>query len=238
MTRREDHTIKPTIGNPGPGTTPRHRIPSDPAAGTTPTTRPDTLRGKPSLSMMGLLVVEMIIGYEWFISGLVKFVRGGFPAGLADELLESSTGTAGWYASFLKGAVIPSAEAFGYAIETSELLAGVALIAGPLIWLLAWDRISDRTRSAVLFFTAAAAIGGIFLAVNLHFANGASHPWLLPGDGFDEGIDLDSVLPAIQIVIAAVNIILFRRLRRSPIDGDLTGRFEVVRRVRTVPGPS
>jgi hypothetical protein len=46
-----------------------------------PTARPDALRGKPSLSLIGLLAVEMIIGYEWFISGLVKFLRSGFPAG-------------------------------------------------------------------------------------------------------------------------------------------------------------
>ena len=129
--------MKPTIGNPAPGTAPRHRIPSDPAARTPPTTRPDTLRGKPSLSMIGLLFVEMIIGYEWFVSGLVKFLRGDFPVGLADELLKKSASTSEWYGGFLKGAAIPFAEPSGYAIETSELLAGVALLAGPLIWLFA-----------------------------------------------------------------------------------------------------
>ena len=191
------------------------------AASSAPNARSEkrtALGEKPSLSMIGLLVVEMVIGYEWFVSGLVKFVRGGFPAGLADELLEKSEGTAGWYRSVLESVVIPNAEPFGYAIEISELLAGIALIAGPLIWLFAWTRISDRARTAVLLSTAVAAIGGAFLAINLHFANGASHPWLIPGDAFDEGIDLDSVLPAIQIVIATVSIILLRRLRRENAD--------------------
>ena len=178
----------------------------------------DPLRGKPGLPAIGLLAVTMVIGYEWFVSGLVKFVRGGFPAGLADELREKSEGTVGWYASFLDSTVIPNARLFGYLIETSELLAGVALIAGPLIWLLAWDRISDRARLAVLFLIAAAAIGGTFLAVNLHLANGAAHPWLIPGDAFDEGIDLDSVLPAMQMVIATVSIVLMLRLRRNGAD--------------------
>lgn len=165
--------------------------------------------------MIGLSVVEMIVGYEWFISGFVKLVRGDFPAGLADELLKKSEGTAAWYGSFLRSVIIPNAGRFGYAIEISEVLAGVALIAGPLIWLFAWDRIAVRLRSAVLLLIDAAAIGGTILAVNLHFANGASHPWLFPGDAFDEGIDLDSVLPAIQIVIATVSVILLRRLRRA-----------------------
>ena len=182
------------------------------------------LRGKPGLSMIGLLGVEIVIGYEWFISGLVKFVRGDFPSGLAAELLEKSEGVAAWYGSFLKSAVIPNGALFGYAIETSELLAGIALIAGPLIWLFAWERVSDRVRWAVSFSIAASTIGGAFLAINLHLANGGSHPWLLPGDAFDEGIDLDSVLPAIQIVIATVNIILFRRIRRDSTDNDTTGR--------------
>lgn len=207
-----------TIGNPAPGTAQRHRIPGDHAARTAPPTRPDTLRGMPSLSMKGLLVVAMVIGYEWLISGLVKFMRGDFPAGLANELLEKSAEAPAWYGSFLKSAVIPIAELFGYAIETSELLAGVALIAGPLIWLFAWDRVSDGIRRAVLFFMAVAAIGGAFLAINLHLANSASHPWLTPGDAFDEGIDVDSV-PAIQIVIATISIIFLTQLRRERTGG-------------------
>lgn len=176
---------------------------------------PDTLRGKPDAGMAGLLLVTMVIGYEWFISGLVKFARGGFPAGLAEELLEKSEGTAAWYGGFLESAVIPNAELFGYAIETSELLAGIVLLAGPLLWLFAWDRVSDRVRSAVLALIALATIGGTVLAINLHLANGAAHPWLIPGDAFDEGIDLDSVLPAIQVVIATVSIVLLGRLRRD-----------------------
>ena len=165
--------------------------------------------------MIGLLVVEMIIGYEWFISGLVKVVRGDFPSGLAAALLAEVPDVSAWYGGFLSGAVIPNATIFGYAIEIAELLAGVVLIVGPLIRLFAWERVSDRPRRAVLFFTVVAAIGGAFLAINFHLANGASHPWLIPGDSFDEGIDLDSVLPAIQIVIAWISIILFRRLGRE-----------------------
>lgn len=211
--------MNPATASLAPSTAPPLRIKTDAAAGAAPTGRPGTLRGKPSLSMIGFLLVAIVIGYEWFMSGLVKFVRGDFPAGLADELLEKSAGTAAWYGSFLKSAVIPNAELYGYAIEISEVLAGVALIAGPLIWLFAWDRVSDGIRRAVLFLMAAAAIGGAFLAINLHLANGASHPWLLPGDAFDEGIDLDSVLPAIQIVIATISLIVLTRLRRERTGG-------------------
>lgn len=181
-------------------------------------TSSDSLRGKPGLALVGLLLVEMIVGYEWLASGVTKFVRGGFPAGLADELLEKSAGTPGWYDGLLKSVVIPNGEIFGYLIEISEFLAGIVLMLGPFIWLCVWNRISDRVRAAVLFSVAAAAIGATFLVINLHIANGAAHPWLIPESGFDEGVDLDSILPAIQIVLATVNIIFLKRLWRNKSD--------------------
>ena len=176
------------------------------------------LREKPGLAMKGFLAVAIVIGYEWFISGLVKFVRGDFPSGLAEELLKKSPEMAAWYGRFITSAVIPHGVLAGYAIEIAELLAGIALIGGPLVWLLAWDRLSDRVRSLVLLAMAVAAIGGTFLAINLHLANAGRHPWLLPLDPNDEGIDLDSVLPALQVVIASVTIIVFRRLRDPRLD--------------------
>ena len=189
------------------------------ASGTTtlPNTRAssEALRGKASLTTVGFLLVTMIIGYEWFMSGLVKIARGDFPAGLAAELLAKAEGVPAWYASLMTSAFIPNAQSFGYVIEIAEILAGVALIVGPLIWLFAWDRVSDRTRKAVLFSMAVATIGATYLAINLHLANGAPHPWLIPGNSFDEGIDLDSILPATQIVIAVVSIIFLNRLRRE-----------------------
>ena len=178
-------------------------------------TSPDPLRGKPNLSMVGLLLVEMIIGYEWLVSGVVKVVKGDFPSGLADELLKKSEGVPSWYAGLIKSFFIPNAAIFGYLIEISEVLAGIALVFGSFIWLCGWDRCSDRVRRWILFFIISAAIGTTFLVLNLHIANGAPHPWLLPDSGFDEGVDLDSVLPAIQIVIAWISIDLFRRLGRK-----------------------
>ena len=181
------------------------------------TTSP-ALREKPTLAMKGFLAMAMVIGYEWFISGLVKFVRGNFPSGLGEELLKKAPDMAAWYGGFITSAVIPNGVLAGYAIEIAELLAGIALIGGPLMWLFAWSRLSDRVRSLVLLAMAVAAIGGTFLAINLHLANAGSHPWLLPLDPNDEGIDLDSVLPAVQLVIATVTIIVFRRLRDPRLD--------------------
>ena len=156
------------------------------------------------LPLIGLIAVQIFIGYEWFISGVVKVVRGGFPAGLAEELTTKSEGAPGWYASFLDNVAIPNARAFGYLTMTGEILMGVALIGGGLIWLLAWHRLPVGAQAATLAVIAFAALSGVFLNVNLHLANGSPHPWILPAEGFDEGVDLDSLMPAIQLAIAAV----------------------------------
>lgn len=177
--------------------------------------RQEGLRRKPDLALAGLLVVEIIIGYEWFISGLTKIVVGDFPSGLAGELTNKAPDVAAWYAGFFNGFVIPNAVVLGYVIEFAELLVGIALIAGPLVWLFAWDRIPHRFQQAAVFLMAAASIGGVFMALNFHLANGNSHPWLIPQDSFDEGVDFDSLLVILNIVTATVNGMFLSRLRAT-----------------------
>ena len=167
------------------------------------------------IPLIGLLAIQLIIGYEWLMSGMTKLVRGGFPSGLADELTEKSEGIGGWYRSFLDDVVIPNATGFGYLIELSELAVGIALIAAAATWLFAWERIGISGRTAVLAATVLAGLGGVLMNVAFHLANGSAHPWLIPGDGFDEGVDLDSLLPAIQLVLAAVAFGTWLALRRE-----------------------
>ena len=167
------------------------------------------------IPLIGFLLIQLIVGYEWTISGLTKIVRGGFPAGLAGELHDKSEGAASWYKSFLDSVVIPNGQGWGYAIEITELLVGLALIAAALIWLFGWERIGASEHRTVLLAIVLASLAGVFMAVNFHLANGAPHPWLIPKDGFDEGVDLDSLLPLIQLVIAGASFGLWRAERRS-----------------------
>ena len=167
------------------------------------------------LALTGLLVIVVFVGYEWLMSGLTKIVRGGFPSGLADELREKSEGTVGWYKSFLDGSVIPNARAFGVVIEVGELLIGEALVAGALLWLLRWEQLGYRSRVVVLAAVALASLGAILMNVAFHLANGSAHPWLIPKEGFDEGVDLDSLLPLIQLVFLVVSARLLVMLRRD-----------------------
>ncbi len=173
------------------------------------------LRRRPSVALAGLLILEILIGYEWLISGLTKVIRGDFSSGLADQLADKVAAVPGWYADFFKGVVIPNAPVFGYVIEVAELLVGFALVVGPLLWLFAWDRIPSRLQSAVVLLLTAASIGAIFMALNFHLANGNSHPWLIPQDSFDEGVDFDSLLAILNIVTATVNAVFLTQMRAS-----------------------
>ena len=179
----------------------------------------DTHLTSSRIPLIGLLLVQLLVGYEWLMSGLTKIVRGGFPSGLADELRDKSQGAAGWYKSFLDGSVIPHASAFGYLIEIGELLVGLALVAAALVWLFRWERLPEAGRLAILATTAIASLAAVFMAVNFHLANGAPHPWFIAKDGFDEGLDLDSLLPAIQLVLIGVSAALWRVERRAARTG-------------------
>jgi len=163
-------------------------------------------------ALAGLLLVQLVVGYEWFASGLSKLVRGDFPGGLAAELRERAEGAAGWYRSFLDGAVLPHSRAFGYLIEIGELVTGLVLMGAALVWLLARGRLRRRACAAVYLATTTAAVAGIVLAVNFHLASGGPPPWALPGASFDEAVDLDSLVVALHLVLLGVGVRLLLAL--------------------------
>ena len=182
------------------------------------------------LALTGFIVIGAFIGYEWLMSGLTKILRGGFPSGLAAELREKSQGTVGWYRSFLDGTVISNGRAFGILIEIGELAIGLVFVGAAILMLIRWHRLSYRQESGVLVAVAAASIGAIVMNVNFHLANGSAHPWLIPKDGFDEGLDMDSLLPLIQFVFLVVStklLVILRREHRAavePFESDASGR--------------
>jgi hypothetical protein len=63
--------------------------------------------------LVTLLIIQIIIGYEWLSSGITKVASGDFASGLAADLKEQSGDAAHWYKSFLDGTVIPNGRLFG-----------------------------------------------------------------------------------------------------------------------------
>ena len=159
--------------------------------------------------VIGLLTIQLVIGYEWFVSGLTKLWRGGFAAGLSADLRDTSRGVTGWYRSFLDNVVISHGWAFGWLILAAELAVGVALLGTATVFLVRGHRLRFSTRQLLLAVTALAAVGGILMNMAFHLANGDPHPWLIPKSGFDEGVDLDSLMPLVQLAFVIVATKLF-----------------------------
>jgi thiosulfate dehydrogenase [quinone] large subunit len=155
------------------------------------------------------LLVEALVGYEWLASGLTKLVHGDFPGGLAATLGDMGKQSPAWYRGFLDAVVIPHAQAFGYAIELGELMLGVVLLAAAAISLL-HDRRGDRIANGLI---AVCAGVGLFLAANLELANGAHFGLPIAGDSFDEGIDLDTIMVGLQLVLLGSAVAALRAPR-------------------------
>lgn len=166
-------------------------------------------------ALVTLLAVQIIIGWEWLASGITKVASGTFVSGLAGELHDKSRETAGWYRSFLDSSIIPNAHTFGVLIEIGEIAVGLTFILGAVIWLTRWARLSDRLRVSLLGAIMAAALAATFMAINFHLANGGNHPWLIPKDGFDETIDVDSVLAMIQLSFTVFCGYLIAKIRHQ-----------------------
>ncbi|HET9918717.1 MAG TPA: hypothetical protein VFQ30_02660 [Ktedonobacteraceae bacterium] len=164
-----------------------------------------------------LAAIEAIIGWEWLMSGGNKLLSGTFPQGLADTLNEGiKNNPDGWYVSFLQQAVIPHSVLYGYLIEWSEVAVGIILIGAALV-LLGKPRMPGEPQHhlAVAYSIAAilAAVVGIIHTVNFHFFMGG---WVIPtfnpSDAYDEGIDLEGLLPLFLLVIIISNIALLKAI--------------------------
>ncbi len=166
-------------------------------------------------ALVTLLAVQIIIGYEWLASGITKVASGTFASGLAADLKDTSGSAPHFYRSFLNGTIIPNAHAFAVLIEVGEIIVGIGFMAAAIVWLTRWSRLSDRWRTRILATVMLSALGATLMAINFHLANGGNHPWLIPADGFDETIDVDTVLAFIQMAFLFFSGYLLLNIRRQ-----------------------
>jgi len=152
-------------------------------------------------ALAALLLVQLALGYEWLVSGLTKIVHGDFPPGLAGQLADLHAQAPGWYRGFLTGAVEPHGQAFGYAIEATELVVGIVLVGAALGLLLGANRLSARVQRVLQLATGAAALLGLVLLVNFELANGGAFGLKLAKDSFDEGVSLDTLMVGLHLAL-------------------------------------
>jgi thiosulfate dehydrogenase [quinone] large subunit len=159
---------------------------------------------------VGLAVVEAAIGYEWLLSGLNKVLSSDFSSGLAKQLQSSLQGNPnGWYASLTNALVVPHAQLFATLVEAGELLVGLGLFAGAALW--ATGRITAGWARLLNLGVIAALVGGILMSANYAVMSGDTLPGLNPGNAFNEGISIDSLLTIIGIGLLVVHVVASRR---------------------------
>jgi hypothetical protein len=184
-----------------------------------------------AVAMTALLFIQVVVGYEWLVSGLTKIARGDFPSGLAHELAETSTHASAGYQHFLTSIVIPHASAFGYAIESAELMAGLLLLATAALLLASPRRQTNAVQQIAYLAGGLAVLVGLVLAVNFELLNGDGFGLRLAADSFDEGIDLDTIMIGLQLALLAFffTAVSSRPRRKS---GDVAAVSEPSRRRR------
>jgi uncharacterized membrane protein YphA (DoxX/SURF4 family) len=178
--------------------------------------------------LVALLLVQVVLGYEWLVSGLTKLDRGGFPQGLGDELRHMSQGGPGWYRHFLASVVLPHAQLFGYAIEVVEVVVGAILIGTAAAVLVGRASLS----SGLLGWSAVAALAAaIVMVADFELANGGGFGLSLAKDPFDEGVDLDTLLTGLQLALGAFWIAALRqRTPQEPISNSRRTSLRLVLR--------
>src|SRR2546421_10847449 len=169
-----------------------------------------------------LAALEAIIGWEWLMSGGNKLLAGVFPQGLADAMNSGiKDNPNSWYVSMLQTFVLPHSIFYGYIIEWSEIVIGLVLLGGALL-LLGEPRVRGEAqhRLFVAYSLAVVLVAAlaVFENVNFHFwMGGWVIPTFTPATPFNEGIDLDGLLPPLCLVIIIANLALISALRECTL---------------------
>ncbi len=166
--------------------------------------------------------VQAVIAWEWLVSGANKILAGDFPQKLASTLDDGiKNNPNGWYVALLKQFILPHSVGFGYTIEFTEALIGIALLIGAVLLIGPVRRHGDPQYTLALVEMSAAAFAALvcaFLCVNFHFFMGNG---VLPGidvaNAFNEGISLDTLMPPLSVIILYLNILALSDMTNFPL---------------------
>ena len=174
----------------------------------------------PAIALAGL---ELLVGYEWLVSGVDKLLFGGFPSALHGLLAQTLGGgqLPGFFAALLRTLVLPQAVAFGYLIEWGETLAGLGLIAAAIVALVRplarrylagrWQTAFDTADRLLDWLSPIAAAGAGLLGLSFFFLDGLPSPWFTPSIAYGGAVDTGLFLAAASVVLLASRFAARRR---------------------------
>lgn len=172
---------------------------------------------------IALAGLELLIGYEWLVSGVDKLLYSGFPGTLSNLLASALSGgrLPGFFAALLRVLVMSSAVVFGYLIEWGETLAGLGLIAAGLVELLrptakqrltgAWSAAFAHGARLLDALAPVAAAGAGLLGLSFFLLDGLPSPWFMPSIAYGGALDTGLFLAAASVVLLASRLAGRRR---------------------------
>lgn len=173
--------------------------------------------------ILTLAALQLLLGYQWLVSGLDKVLLGTFPETMNTLLQQTLTGgrLPSFFVDLMRTFVLPNSAIFGVLVEVGETLAGVALIGSAIVELMrpAAD-LRDGWLAAVLaqlerlldILAPVAAAGTLLLGINYYLLDGA--PTLLPTPSIAYGGAINSGL---LLALGSVVLLLGHYAHRKAI---------------------
>jgi hypothetical protein len=160
-----------------------------------------------------LAALELLIGYEWLLSGVDKLLYGTFPQQLGTLLHGTLAGNSlpSFFAAILRTLVMPNAALFGVLIEWAETLAGIGLIVAGLVALLGplaerrlHGPLANAYRAGLHLLHAllpVAAVGTALLSLSFYLLDGAPTAWFAPSVAYGGALDTGLFLAIASLII-------------------------------------
>lgn len=119
---------------------------------------------------LGLLTIQLLLGYEWLTAGWKKVGNSEFASGISGTLEKfAGENPNGVYQSFLHGVAIPNSETLGHLVAWGELCTGITLVLGGIGMIVMQKKAHKRLARMM------SVIGlgvGAFLNAHFYFAAG------------------------------------------------------------------
>ena len=167
---------------------------------------------------IALAGLELVIGYQWLVSGVDKLLLGSFPAQVGHMLMVQvgSGRLPALFAALLRALVVPNAPLFGYAIMLGETLAGLGLIAAGVFMLVRpamethvkgrlWA-VFAMTDRIVTNLAPLAAAGAGLLGLSYYLLDGAPTLWFTPSLAYGGAVAPGMVVALASLVIVVAHV--------------------------------
>jgi thiosulfate dehydrogenase [quinone] large subunit len=164
---------------------------------------------------VGLYAIQIVLAYEWLLSGLDKLANPDFSVQLPVMLKGSlAINRYHWYSTLLRDVVLPHVSLLPPTVIAGELAIGVVLVLVLSAVLGCWRPTSHITRT-VTWGACAALAGAVGLSLNYSFQQGTPLPWIDSTLAFGPGMGIDLLIACLSAILLSANLwVLYTGSRR------------------------